>query len=62
MNGLELTYFVKQTSEHSEVPVIIATTEGSEESRKRGHAAGANAYLVKPVKPNQLYEAINQIL
>ena len=62
MNGLEFTYSVKQNSEYSAVPIIIATTEGSEESRKRGHAAGANAYLVKPVKPKQLFEAINQIL
>lgn len=37
-----------------QVPAIMISTEASDDDRKRAYGAGANAYLVKPVKPEQL--------
>lgn len=37
-----------------QAPAIMVSTEASSDDRSRALAAGANAYLVKPVKPDSL--------
>lgn len=62
MNGLELIRFVRLNSIYKDIPIIIVTTESGAQDRKKGLAIGANAYLVKPLKPPVFFEAISQIL
>ena len=47
LNGLELTAKVRQYSEYSELPIILVTTLASDQDKRRGAEAGANAYLTK---------------
>jgi CheY-like chemotaxis protein/chemotaxis signal transduction protein len=47
MDGLELTRAIRARSEHSSLPVVVVTSLGDEEDRRRGVEAGANAYIVK---------------
>jgi two-component system chemotaxis response regulator CheY len=35
-------------------PAIMVSTEAEQTDQRRAYAAGANAYLVKPVRPEQL--------
>jgi len=37
-----------------QVPAIMVSTESSSADRRRAYAAGANLYLVKPTRPDQL--------
>ena len=37
-----------------QAPAIMISTEAEANDHERAYAAGANAYLVKPVKPEQL--------
>jgi two-component system chemotaxis response regulator CheY len=45
-----------------QVPAIMVSTEASAEDRKRAYAAGANLYLVKPTRPEQLAAPIALLL
>jgi two-component system sensor histidine kinase and response regulator WspE len=47
MDGLELTRRLKAHPVHSRLPVVILTTRGGEEDRRRGLAAGADGYITK---------------
>jgi two-component system, chemotaxis family, sensor kinase CheA len=47
VDGLELVRAVRADSRRASLPVIIVTTRGEEEDRRRGIAAGANAYMAK---------------
>ncbi len=47
MNGLELTEKIRATKESQNLPVILVTGLESPEDRRKGVAAGANAYFVK---------------
>ncbi len=47
LDGLSLTAKIRQQKEYSELPIILVTTLASEDDRKRGADAGANAYLTK---------------
>ncbi|MCC3605434.1 MAG: hybrid sensor histidine kinase/response regulator [Microcoleus sp. PH2017_29_MFU_D_A] len=47
LDGLGLTIKIRQLKEYSELPIILVTSLASDEDRKRGADAGANAYIPK---------------
>jgi two-component system chemotaxis sensor kinase CheA len=47
MDGLELTKAIRARPERSSLPVVIVTSRGSEDDRRLGVEAGADAYMVK---------------
>lgn len=47
IDGLMLTAKIRQQKEYNELPIILVTTLASDEDKKRGADAGANAYLTK---------------
>lgn len=62
INGLELINFIKNNTRYSHIPLIIVSTEKSEEDKKRGMALGAMAYITKPFKAYELQEVIRQAI
>jgi two-component system chemotaxis response regulator CheY len=62
INGLELINFVKTNPRYTHIPLIIVSTERSEEDKKRGIALGAMAYITKPFKAHELQEVIKQAI
>ena len=62
MDGLKLVSMVRNDPSHKTIPIIIITTEGAEEDRKRGLALGANAYIAKPIQTADLLSVVNEIL
>lgn len=48
MDGLTLTENMRKIPGSKETPVILVTSLASDEDRKRGLHAGANAYITKP--------------
>ena len=62
INGLHLINFMKNNPKYKDLPLIIVSTERSEEDKKRGMALGAVAYITKPFKANELQEVIKQVI
>ncbi len=62
MDGLKLVSLVRQDPKYKDMPIIIVTTEGAEEDKKRGLTLGANAYLTKPVQTTQLISTVRELL
>ena len=62
INGLELINFVKSNPRYSNIPLIIVTTERSEEDKKRGMALGATAYVTKPFKAPELQDVVRKVM
>jgi two-component system chemotaxis response regulator CheY len=62
MDGLKLVSMVRNDPVHKSIPIVIITTEGADEDRKRGLALGANAYIAKPIQTADLLNVVNQVL
>ena len=62
MDGLKLVSMVRNDPAHKAIPIVIITTEGADEDRKRGLALGANAYIAKPIQTQDLLNVVNEIL
>ncbi|HVT43713.1 MAG TPA: response regulator [Thermoanaerobaculia bacterium] len=62
INGLELVSFLKNHPVYRSIPVMVISTEGSEEDRRRASALGAEEYLVKPFQVSDLLEKLRKLL
>jgi len=61
MDGITFVKAVKQLPSYKFTPVIMLTTEFTEQKKQAGQAAGAKAWVVKPFKPDQLLNAVQKL-
>jgi two-component system chemotaxis response regulator CheY len=62
MDGLKLVKRVRSDPTHKAVPIIVITTEGSNEDRQRALSLGANAYITKPIQAPQVIAKVRELL
>ncbi|MFZ6017545.1 MAG: response regulator [Nitrospirota bacterium] len=62
MDGLKLVSIIRSNPSYKDIPVIIITTEGAEEDKKKALTIGANAYLSKPVQTQELIRLVNSFI
>jgi len=62
MDGLKLVSLIRNDDKKREIPIIIITTEGAEEDRKKGLALGANDYIAKPIQSHTLLEVVKKYI
>ena len=55
-NGLDLCRIVKDTPELAYIPIVVVSSRGQTSDIKKGLAAGANEYIVKPFSVIHLME------
>jgi CheY-like chemotaxis protein len=56
MDGVEAIKVLRADSSTAEVPIIVITAEGTEAAKRRAADAGADAYIGKPVMPDELLQ------
>lgn len=62
MDGLKLVSLVRGNPQFKHIPIIIITTEGAEEDRKKAMSIGANAYLAKPIQTQELIRKVQELI
>ena len=62
INGLELVSFLKNHPVYKTIPIMVISTESTDEDRKRAAALGAEEYLVKPFETSDLIEKLRRLL
>ena len=62
MDGLKLIKHIRLDEVHSDVPVIIVTTEGGAEDRQRATLLGVQAYITKPVSAPKVISTVKKLL
>ncbi|MEP7011888.1 MAG: response regulator [Acidobacteriota bacterium] len=61
MTGLEFLAEMRADGANAEIKVVIISTEGREEDTARGLEAGADAYISKPFRTEQILEVISRL-
>ena len=61
LSGLELIRFIKQNERLRHLPVLVISTDTTEQDRARALALGADDYLAKPFTPEQLRRTIEKV-
>jgi two-component system chemotaxis response regulator CheY len=62
MDGLTMIGEVRKLPQYAKTPILVLTTERSDEMKTKGKASGATGWIVKPFVPDQLLKAVNIVL
>ena len=62
VDGLELVRRVREDLNDRITPIILISTLGTENDIKNGLAVGATAYVIKPLSPHEIKQALRKLL
>ena len=62
LDGIGLTKKLRDNPKFKTTPILILTTESSDQMKQAGRAAGATGWLVKPFDPAKLIEVIGKVI
>lgn len=61
-NGFQACRDLKNDERFKNIPIILVTSKGQESDKFWGQQQGANAYVTKPFKPEDLLAAVKKAL
>jgi DNA-binding response OmpR family regulator len=61
-NGLQLLAYVRGKPDWNKVPIVMLTAKSQERDITRALDAGANDYVIKPFRPNELAARLRRLL
>lgn len=62
MDGITLTRNLRNNPKFKTTPILILTTESSDQMKQAGRTAGATGWLVKPFDPPKLLEVVKKVI
>ena len=61
MDGIELIRLLRESENAKYTPILVITTEGGDNVKQAGKAAGASGWIVKPFNPDTLSRAVSKL-
>jgi two-component system, chemotaxis family, chemotaxis protein CheY len=61
MDGITLVTRLRALNAFRSIPILILTTEGGDDKKTQGRAAGATGWIVKPFAPEKLIQVVNKV-
>ena len=62
MDGITLVKEIRNLSTYKFTPLLVLTTESSDEKKAQGKAAGATGWIVKPFDPDKLLKLVSRVV
>ncbi|MGB3710738.1 MAG: response regulator [Erythrobacter sp.] len=61
LDGFGLIEKLRDTARHADRPILVLTTESSDEKKRRAREAGATGWIVKPFDAEKLATAVRRV-
>ncbi|MEC4984977.1 MAG: response regulator [Oscillatoria sp. PMC 1068.18] len=61
-SGFEFCRELKTNPDTKNIPVVICSTKNTDVDKMWGNMLGANAYLTKPVKSDEIHQTLKQLI
>jgi two-component system chemotaxis response regulator CheY len=62
MDGFTMIKSLRAMPQFAAMPILMLTTESSDQMKAQGKAAGATGWLVKPFSPDKLIEIVKKVI
>ncbi|MDX9739882.1 MAG: response regulator [Gammaproteobacteria bacterium] len=62
MNGIELVGELRRLPAYRSTPILMLTTETSDDMKGKARSAGASGWIVKPFDPDRLIGIVSRLL
>ena len=60
IDGFEVCQTLKTKEETKHIPIVVLTAKTGEEDRQKALEAGADSYMTKPFRPEELWHEVNK--
>ncbi len=61
-NGFHVCQQLKTRPETKHIPIVVLTAKTAEEDKERALQAGADSYMTKPFRPEELWQEIGRFI
>jgi len=61
MDGIDLIRHLRGIPNCKKIPILVLTTESSDNAKNAGRSAGASGWIVKPFNPTTLKSAVTKL-
>lgn len=61
-DGLWLVAALRNSEDYRTTPILMLTTESSDEMKNRGRQAGATGWIVKPFDPDRVIQLVKRLI
>jgi two-component system, OmpR family, alkaline phosphatase synthesis response regulator PhoP len=62
MDGYQVARLLKFDEKFKHIPIVMLTARSQQADRDTGQAVGADAYLTKPFKSEELFEVVSRLI
>ena len=62
VDGFDVCNTLKSDAETKDIPIVVLTAKAGEEDRQRALDLGADSYMTKPFRPQELWDEIKKYL
>lgn len=62
IDGISLTEHIRLIPAYERIPVLVLTTDSSEDAKCRGKKSGVTGWITKPFNPEKLQFVISKVL
>jgi two-component system, chemotaxis family, chemotaxis protein CheY len=62
LDGISLIRELRSLPDYKFVPILMLTTESSEDRKQQGREAGATGWIVKPFNPERFIATVQKVL
>lgn len=62
MDGISMVAELRKIPKYRDTPIFVLTSDAARTRAEEGKAAGANAWILKPVRPETIWKAIEKAL
>jgi two-component system alkaline phosphatase synthesis response regulator PhoP len=62
VDGFEVCRQLKSREDTRQIPVIVLTAKTAEEDREKARSCGADSYMTKPFRPEELWQEIKRFI
>jgi len=62
MDGITMIKAMRAMPQFATLPILMLTTESSDQMKAQGRAVGATGWLVKPFSPDRLLEVVRKVI
>ena len=62
MDGITFVSEARKLPAYKFTPIIMLTTESQEDKKRQAQAAGAKAWVTKPLQPDQMLSAVAKLI
>jgi DNA-binding response OmpR family regulator len=62
IDGFEVCRKLKAMEETKKIPVVVLTAKTGDEDKEKAREAGADAYMTKPFRPEELWQEIKRFV